>query len=114
MSGAETSPIVMVLITSAAALTLFAWWLSARNDRRTRALITYLKQEEESFWQSLPWLSRLLNPVGAIETYRRSGRTLSSEFTAVYEARKSGSRATIAAIVMAAAVMGIVPLGTAL
>jgi hypothetical protein len=48
MPDSQTSPVVMVLISVAAAFTVMAWWLSARNSRRTRALIAYLKQDQDS------------------------------------------------------------------
>ncbi len=104
----------MVLITIAEAFTLLAWWLSARNSRRTRALIAYLKQNQESYWRLLPWLSRNFNPVGVIEAYRRSGQTVDPDFLALYQARKSGSWAQISAIIMALALIGVVLIGAAL
>lgn len=114
MSASETSPVVMILITIAAAITLLAWWLSDRNSRRTRALVAYLKEHQESLWRSLPWHSRNLTPTGAIEAYRRSGRTVDPDFLALYQARKRGARAVIFAITMALALIGVVLMGTTL
>lgn len=113
MFASETSPVVMLLITIATAVTLLAWWLSARNSRRTRALIAYLEQYQKSYWRSQPWLSRNLNPVGVIEAYRRSSQASDPDFLALYRARKSGLRAEISAIVVASVLIGVVLIGTA-
>ena len=43
MLAVETSLVVKVLIVAAAALAVFAWWLSEQTAKQTRALITYLK-----------------------------------------------------------------------
>ena len=112
MSTTETSPFVMVLITLAAVVSLLAWWLSARNSRRTRALLAYLEQNEESYWRSQQSLSRKINPIGVIEAYRRSVQAPDPEFDALYQARKSGTRAQISAIVLAMALIGLVLIGT--
>jgi hypothetical protein len=104
----------MVLITIAAGLTLLAWWLSVRNSRRTRALIAYLEQNHETFWRSLPSHSRNFNRVGAIEAYRRSDQIIDPNFLVLYQARKSGARAQISTIIIALALIGVVPIGTAL
>jgi hypothetical protein len=77
-------------------------------------LIAYLEQHQKTCWGSLPRLSRTFNPVGVIEALRRSGQTLEPEFLALYQARKSASRAQLFAIIMALALIGIVPIGTAL
>ena len=102
----------MVLITLAAVVSLLAWWLSARNSRRTRTLLAHLEQNQESFWRSQQSLSRKLNPVGIIEAYRRSAQASDREFDALYQARKSGTRAQIFAIVLAATLIALVLIGT--
>ncbi len=107
-----TSPIIMVLITLAAVVSLFAWWLSARTSRQTRALIAHLEQNHESYWHSQLRLSRSFNPVGVIEAYRRSAQTTDPDFDALYQARKSGRRAQISAICLAMALIGLVLVGT--
>lgn len=82
---------------------LLAWWASSRNSRWTRALIAYLKENEKSYWCSLPLLSRNINPVGIIEANRRSGQSVDRDFFALYRARKSGALAQISAIILAVA-----------
>ena len=112
MPTSETSPIIMVLITLAAAVSLLAWWLSARTSRRTRALIAHLEQNQKSYWHSQLRLSHSFNPVGVIEAYRRSAPTTDPDFAALYQARKSGVRAQISAIGLAMALIGLVLIGT--
>lgn len=113
MLAVETSLVVKVLIVAAAALAVFAWWLSEQTAKRTRALITYLKSNQGPYWHSLPWHARNLNPVAAIEAYRRSPNAADPEFHALYEARKSSNRMLFFAIVIAMAPIGIVLIGTA-
>ena len=112
MPSPETSPFVMVLITLAAVVSLFAWWLSARISRRTGALLAHLQHNQESFWRSQQSLSRKLNPIGVIEAYRRSAQAPDPEFDALYHARKSGTFAQIFAIVLAATLIALVLIGT--
>lgn len=109
MHTSETSPFVMVLITLAAVVSLLAWWLSARNSRRTRALIGYLEQNQESYWRSQQRRSRKLNPIGLIEAYRRASQAPDPEFDTL---RKSGTRAQISAIILATTLIALVVLGT--
>jgi hypothetical protein len=112
MFASETSPFVMALITLAAVVSLFAWWLSVRNSRRTRELIEYLERNQGSFWGSQQTLSRKLTAIGIIEAYRRSAQNPDPEFSALYQARKRGLLAQISAIVLAATLIGLVLIGT--
>lgn len=114
MAASDTDPAVMVLISLAVAVTLLAWWLSARNDRKTRRLIAHVKQHHGSYWQSLPRLSRILNPVGAVEAYRRSAQPADPIFLALYQERRRGRRIELTAITVAGAIIAIVIVGTTL
>jgi len=114
MPAEQTSLIVKALIIAAAALTLFAWWLSARNDKRTRALTDYLKSNHEAFWRALPWHARNLNPSAAIEAYRRSGEAVEPEFLELYEARRTASRKLFLALAIAVTPIAILLIGTGL
>ncbi len=112
MSASQTSPAIIVLIIGAAVVTLLAWWLSVRNSRRTRTLITYLQQNQTEYWHSLPWLLRHVHVVGAVEAYRRSSGTADAEFLARYQLVKRGSRFLLIAIAVAMAMIGLVIMGT--
>lgn len=114
MISSGTDPIVMVLIILAAAFVLLAWWASSQYSRKTRELIAYLKENEKSYWRSLPWLSRNFNPVGIIEAYRRSGQFIDPGFLTLYQAGKRGSLVQILAITMALVLIAVVLIGTSL
>ena len=114
MLTSGTSLIVMVLITLAAAFLLLAWKASSQNSRKTRALIAYLKENENSYWRSLPWISRNFNRVGIVEAYYRSGQSIDPDFQKLYQAKKSGALVQILAIIVAMAMIAIVLIGTAL
>ncbi len=114
MISSKTDPVVMVLIISAAAFMLLAWWASSQNSRKTRELIAYLKKNENSYWQSFPWLSRNFNAVGIIEAYRRSGQSIDPAFLTPYQAGKRGSLVQILAITMALVLIAVVLIGTSL
>jgi hypothetical protein len=114
MPESETDPAIMVVLSLAAVTTLFAWWLSARRDQRTRRLIDYLKQHQASYWRSLPWLSRTLSPASAIEGYRRKHQAGDPAFAALYAARRSASRASAVALLVPVCLIAIVLIGTTL
>jgi hypothetical protein len=113
MPESDASLVVIVLIVAVATFTLYAWWLSARVTRHTRALIAFLKNNEPAFWSSYPWLSRNLNPVGIIEAYHQSHQMTDPRFQALYQSKKQASRAEIAIIITAMAILGIILMGTA-
>jgi hypothetical protein len=113
MPESDASLVVIVLIVAVAAFTLYAWWLSARVTRHTRALIAFLKDNEPTFWSSYPWLSRKLNPVGIIEAYHQSRQTTDPRFRALYQSKKLASRAEIVIIFVAIAILGGILMGTA-
>ena len=114
MLTSETSLVVMVLITLAAAFLIMAWMASSQNSRKTRALIAYLKENENSYWRSLSWISRNFNRVGVVEAYYRSGQSIDPDFLTLYQAKKSGALIQILAIIMATALIAIVLIGTSL
>ena len=108
MSTLGTSPIIMVLISLAAIVSLFAWWLSVQTSHRTRALIAHLEQNQKSYWRSQLRLSRNFNAVGVIEACRRSAEKTDPDFDALYRERKRGLRIQISAICLAMALIGLV------
>jgi PDZ domain-containing secreted protein len=111
MTTSGTSSIIMVLISLAAIVSLFAWWISVQTSHRTRGLIVHLEQNQKSYWHSQRRLSRSFNAVGVIEAYRRSAEKIDSDFDALYRARKRGLRTQISAICLAMALIGLVLIG---
>ena len=112
MSGSQTSPIIMVLITLAAAVTLLAWVLSSRTSRWNRALIAHLQKTRATEWRSVPCLTRTVNPQGVVERFRRPGQSVDPEFTILYQACRRTVRAETACIAVAAANIAATVIGT--
>lgn len=112
MATPETSLIVKVLISGALLSTLIAWCLSVRYSRQTRALIAYLTQHQQEFWNALPRPARMFHPVGGVERYYRSAGPIDAAFETLYLARKKWARVQLLFILAAMALIALVILGT--
>lgn len=88
MPETQTSLEIIALLLLAAALGLFAWWLSARQARRFRDFASWVEVQHAARWQALPWTSRKLNRNGAIEHLRRDGLGDDPQFMARYRQDK--------------------------
>ncbi len=107
---AETSPIVAALILGAAVATLWAWWISIRHGRQTRALIAHLETRHPAIWHTLS--ARYFNPVGAIEAYRVRHGAADPAFRALYDEKRRRQRALFRALMAGFALIGVLMIGT--
>ncbi len=111
MEASGTSLEIMVLLTIAAAVVLYAWWLSIAESRRRRDLAAWLRQHHGERWDRLPWLSRNLITVHAIELLRRGGLAEDPDFMTRYRAMKSGKGRQLALLALTMVLIGAVGLG---
>ena len=106
-----TSPAVIVLTLAAAAAVLGAWWLSIREGRRFRRLVAWIEAHHGARWRALPWLSRRLNPKGALEVLRRHGLAGDPEFMELYRDAKRGNLRQPVFLLIGLALIGVILLG---
>jgi len=107
MPDIPTSPEIIILVVLAAALTLFAWWLSNRQMRRFRDFVSWIEEHHGARWQSLPGASWKLNRGGGVERLRREGLGDDPEFMTRY---RYGKRVRWPQVVSLACGMGAIAL----
>ena len=103
-----TSPEVVVLTKGAAVAVPYAWWKSNLESRRLRRLVTWLRDHYAERWAGLPWVSRAINIVGAVEHLRRNGFSEDAEFMGLYRETKRGRGIKFAALVVGIGLIGAV------
>lgn len=111
MPDTQTSPGIIALTLLAAALILYAWWLSDRQARRFRDFASWVEDHYGERWQALPWTSRKLNRNGAIEHLRRGGLGDDPQFMARYRQGKMVRWPQVAAVVAGMAAIGLLGVG---
>jgi hypothetical protein len=111
MPETQTSPEIIALLLLAAALGLFAWWLSARQVRRFRDFAAWVEDHYAERWQALPWTSRKLNRNGAIEQLRRNGLNDDPQFMARYRQDKMVRWPQVVTALAGMAAIGLVGVG---
>jgi len=111
MPETETSPEIIALLLLAAALVLYAWWLSDRQARRFRDIASWVEDHYPERWQALPWTSRKLNRNGAIEQLRRAGLNDDPQFMARYNQDKMVRWPQVVAVLAGVAAIGLIGLG---
>jgi hypothetical protein len=111
MPESQTSPEIIALLLLAAALVLYAWWLSARQARRFRDFALWVEDHYGERWRALPWTSRKLNRNGAIEQLRRNGLNDDPQFMARYRQDKMVRRPQVVAVLAGMAAIGLLAIG---
>ncbi|MCZ6589588.1 MAG: hypothetical protein O7B98_00405 [Alphaproteobacteria bacterium] len=111
MLETQTSPQIIALIVLAAALTLYAWWLSDRQARRFRDFVSWIEDQRSEQWQSLPWTSRRLNRTGGVEQLRRNDLRNDPEFMTRYRQGKMVRRPQVVVLLAAVAAIGLLAIG---
>ena len=106
-----TSPAVIVLMLAGSAAILYAYWLSIRQDRCFRRLVTWIDPHHAERWRALNWVSRNLNLRGGVEYLRRHGLAEDPEFMALYRACKRDNLRLLFFILVGFALIVAVPLG---
>jgi hypothetical protein len=102
---------VIVLVLAAVAAGLYAFWLSIRQQRRFRRLVVWIKAHHGERWRALPWASRHLNLVGAVEALRRGELGDDPVFVARYRDGKRGRMREFVAILVGFGLIGVLALG---
>ena len=111
MPDTQTSPEIIALILLALAFTLYAWWLSDRQSRRFRKLLSWVQDNYAAQWQALPWSARNINRVGGVEQLRRNGLRDDPDFMEQYRHCKSVRWAQVAALLCAVAAFALLAVG---
>lgn len=111
MGDGQTSPELIALTLLAAALVLYAWWLSERQARRFRDFVAWIEAHHGARWQALPWYLRRFNPVGGVEHLRRGGLAGDAAFMARYRAGKMVRWPQVVAALGGLAAIGLIGIG---
>lgn len=113
MPDTQTSPEIIALILLALAFTLYAWWLSDRQSRRFRNLLSWVQDNYAAQWQALPWSTRKINRVGGVEKLRRDGLRDDPAFMEQYRQGKSVRWPQVAALLCAVVAFALLAVGIA-
>ncbi len=111
MPDTQTSPEIIALILLAAALTLYAWWLSDRQVRRFRDLVSWIEDHYSELWQALPWVARRFNRPGGVEQLRRNGLGNDPQFMAQYRHGKMVRWPQVVALACGMGAIGLLAVG---
>ena len=110
-AASSTSPGVMIFILLSLAAVLYAWWLSVDRSRRLRQLVRWLREHRGQAWSDIPSAARA-TPTGGIESLRQHGMAQDPEFIKRYREATRHNRRQLAMLVLAAAGIGVVAVGT--
>jgi hypothetical protein len=111
MPETQTSPAIIALVVVTAALVLYAWWLSIRQERRFRNFVSWIEDSHRERWQVLPWALRKLNRNGGVERLRRDGLGDDAEFMTRYRHGKMVRWPQVAAVLCGVGAIGLLAVG---
>lgn len=110
-AATSTSPGVMIFTLLTIAVTLYAWWLSIDRSRRRQHLVRWLQEHRPQAWSGMPPSVRFL-PYGGIEYLRRHVLADDPEFIERYRDTGRHNRRQLAMLLLAAAGIAVVQVGT--
>jgi hypothetical protein len=111
MPETQTSPAIIALVVVTAALVLYAWWLSIRQERRFRNFVAWVEVHYSQQWKALPWVARNLNRNGGVEHLRRNGLGNDPQFMARYHQDKMVKWPQVVAILCGVGAIGLLAVG---